>query len=99
MHKIASRSNDPKLAFGNDADDMRAPGKAMDPRVNVNDLSSDAIGYAEDRFKLVNNLMGKLLEKYAKPGQSYAELRSSYGTLQGQRFSMINAVSRYIGGV
>ncbi|MER3471845.1 MAG: hypothetical protein C4330_11125 [Chitinophagaceae bacterium] len=99
LHKIASRSNDPKLAFGNDADDMRAPGKAMDPRVNVNDLSSDAIGYAEDRFKLVNNLMGKLLEKYAKPGQSYAELRSRYGTLQGQRFSMINAVSRYIGGV
>lgn len=39
---------------------MRAPGKAMDPRVNVNDMSSDAIGYAEDRFKLVNNVMGRL---------------------------------------
>ncbi len=99
LNKILSRSNDPKLAFGNDGDDMRAPGKAMDPRVNVNDMSSDAIAYAEERFKLVNNIMGKLLQKYTKPGQSYAELRSRYGALQGQRNAMISAVSRYIGGV
>jgi len=99
LKNILSRSNDPKLAFGNDGDDMRSPGKAMDPRVNVNDLTSDAIGYAEDRFKLVNGLMSKIVAKYSKPGQSYAELRSRYGTLQGQRFGMISAVSRYIGGV
>ncbi|MEI9810784.1 MAG: zinc-dependent metalloprotease [Bacteroidota bacterium] len=50
LKKILSRSSDPKLVFGNDGDDMRAPGKAMDPRVNVNDLTSDPIAYAEDRF-------------------------------------------------
>ncbi len=99
LNKILSRSTDPKLAFGNDGDDMRAPGKAIDPRVNVNDLTSDAIAYAEERFKLVNVVMGKLVQKYSKPGQSYAELRSRYGSLNGQRNSMINAVSRYIGGV
>jgi len=97
--KILSRSGDPKLAFGNDGDDMRSPGKAMDPRVNINDLTNDAIGYAEERFKLVNNLMGKLVQKYTKPGQSYAELRARYNTLNGQRNNMINAVSRYVGGV
>lgn len=99
LNKILARSTDPKLTFGNDGDDMRAPGKAMDPRVNVNDLTSDAIGYAEDRFKLVNEVMGKLLTKYSKTGQSYAELRARYGTLLAQRLSMISAVSRYIGGV
>ncbi|MEO0065420.1 MAG: hypothetical protein RI983_746 [Bacteroidota bacterium] len=99
LTKILSRSNDPKLAFGNDGDDMRAPGKAIDPRVNVNDMSSDAIAYAEERFKLVNNVMGKLVQKYTKPGQSYAELRARYSMLQGQRSGQINAVSRYIGGV
>jgi hypothetical protein len=99
LRKILSRSTDPKLAFGNDGDDMRAPGKAMDPRVNVNDLTNDAIAYAEDRFKLVNNIMGKLVQKYSKPNQSYAELRSRYNALTGQRNSMISAVSRYIGGV
>lgn len=99
LTKILSRSNDPKLTFGNDGDDMRSPGKGMDPRVNVNDMSNDPITYAEDRFKLVNNLMGKLVQKYTKPGQSYAELRSRYGNLNGQRRDMINAVSRFIGGV
>ncbi len=79
MKKIISRSTDPKLTFGNDGDDMRAPGKAMDPRVNVNELTSDAIGYAEDRFKIVNQIMGKLIQKYTKEGQSYAELRTRYG--------------------
>jgi hypothetical protein len=99
LNKILSRSGDPKLAFGNDGDDMRAPGKGMDPRVNVNDLTSDAIAYAEDRYKLVNNLMGNLVKKYSKAGQSYATLRSRYGILNNQRRDMTNAVSRYIGGV
>lgn len=99
LTKILARSTDPKLAFGNDGDDMRAPGKAIDPRINVNDMSNDAVAYAEERFKLVNNIMGKLIQKYAKPGQSYAELRSRYSMLQGQRSGQINAVSRYIGGV
>jgi len=99
LNKILARSTDPKLTFGNDGDDMRAPGKAMDPRVNVNDLTSDAIGYAEDRFKLVNSVMGKLLTKYSKTGQSYAELRARYNTLLTQRLNMISAVSRYVGGV
>jgi hypothetical protein len=99
LKQILSRSTDPKLAFGNDGDDMRAPGKAIDPRVNVNDLTSDAIGYAEERLKLVNSLMGKLVTKYSKPGQSYAELRARYNALQTQRFNMIAAISRYIGGV
>jgi hypothetical protein len=99
LKKILSRSNDPKLAFGNDGDDMRSPGKAIDPRVNINDMSNDQIAYAEDRFKHVNNVMGKLVQKYSKPGQSYAELRARYGTLNGQRFGMISGVSRFIGGV
>lgn len=99
LKEILSRSNDPKLAFGNDADDMRSPGGGIDPRVQVNDMSSDMIAYAEDRFKLVNNLMGGLVKRYSKPDQSYAELRSRYSQLNGQRNSMISAVSRYVGGV
>ncbi|OQP47413.1 Matrixin [Niastella yeongjuensis] len=99
LKKIIARSTDPKLAFGNDGDDMRAPGKAMDPHVNINELTSDAIGYAEERFKIVNQLMGKLVQKYTKDGQSYAELRTRYGTLLGQRFSMASAISRYVGGI
>ncbi|MEO6734231.1 MAG: zinc-dependent metalloprotease [Ferruginibacter sp.] len=97
--KVLSRSNEHDLAFGNDADDMRSPGKAIDPRVNISDMSSDAIGYAEDRFKLVNNIMPKLKEKYSKQDKGYADLRSRYFNLIAQRSGMISAVSRYVGGV
>jgi Met-zincin/Domain of unknown function (DUF5117) len=99
LRKILARSTDPKLIFGNDADIANGGFGGIDPRVQVNDMSSDMVAYAEDRFKLVNSLMGKLKNKYSKPGQSYHELRSRYGTLNGQRASMINSVSRYIGGV
>jgi hypothetical protein len=67
LKKILDRSNEPVLLW-NDADDMRSPGGGgIDPRVMVNDMSSDMVAYAEDRFGLVNSLMGKLKEKYSKP--------------------------------
>lgn len=100
LKKILSHSTEPGHAFGNDADDMRTPGGGgIDPRVMINDMSSDMIAYAEERMLLVNNLMGKLKAKYSKEGQSYAELRSRYGNLMGQRASMAQSVSRFIGGI
>ena len=99
LTKILARSTDPKLAFGNDADDMRSFGNGIDPRVMINDMSSDMMTYAEDRLKLVNSLMPKLKSKYIKNGQSYQELRTRYNNLMGQRNSMFSAVSRYVGGV
>ena len=99
LNKILSRSIEPALAFGNDADDMRAAGKGIDPRVMIEDLSNDAVGYAEGRFKLVNDIMPKLKAKYSKTGGNYAELRSRFSMLNGQRRNMIAVVSRYVGGV
>ena len=99
LNKILARSTEPGNAFGNDADDMRSPGKAIDPRVNVFDMSGDAIGFAEDQLKLVKTVMGKLKEKYSRPGKSYTELRSRYNILNNQRFNMVSSISRYIGGV
>ncbi|MDR3715229.1 MAG: zinc-dependent metalloprotease [Puia sp.] len=100
LSKIAGRSNEPQLAFGNDADDMRTPGGGgIDPRVMIGDLSNDIVSYAEDRFKLVNTLMGRLKQKYSKPDKSYAELRSRYAILFNQRAAMAAAVSRYVGGI
>jgi hypothetical protein len=99
LNKILSRSTDPQLAFGNDADDMRSPGGGIDPRVNVNDQTNDMVAYGEDRFKLVNTMMPKLKARFSKTGQSYQELRQRYLQLNGQRASMAAAVSRFVGGV
>lgn len=99
VKKLVSRSNEPALTFGNDADDMRAPGKAIDPRVNVNDLTSDAIGYSIDRMKLANTLMSKAKAKYVKDGQSYHEMRNAYLMITGEYNTAAGVISRYIGGV
>lgn len=99
MKKLLSRSNEPQLTFGNDADDMRAPGKGIDPRVMINDLSSDAITYSIDRMKLANNLLKGLKAKYIKEGQSYQELRNAYLVTTGEYGTAAGVISRYIGGV
>ena len=99
LDEILSRSTDPDLAFGNDADDMRAPGKAIDPEVMVGDMSNEALDYAEGRMTLVEDLMADLLEKYEDPGQSYEELRNAFLSITGQHAQMAAVASRYVGGV
>lgn len=97
--KLLSRANDTLLIFGNDADDMRGVGSGIDPRVNVNDLSGDAITYSVDRIKLSLSLMGKLKEKYIKPNQSYQELRQAYAVAQNEYFQATNVMVKYVGGI
>ncbi len=99
MKKLLSRSNEPQLTFGNDADDMRAPGRGIDPRVMIGDMSSDAISYSIDRMKLSNNLLKGLKAKYIKEGQSYHELRNSYLIVTGEYATAAGVISRYVGGV
>jgi len=99
LTSLLARSTEPQLIFGNDADDMRSPGKAIDPRVNTDDLSSDPIRYSIDRFELVSDLMKKLKTQYTTEGQSYQELRQAFFILNGQYDQAARVISRYIGGV
>lgn len=99
MNTLLAQSTKPELTFGNDADDMRAPGKAIDPRVMVGDLSSDQIGYSIDRIELVNNMMKDVKSKFTKEGKSFQELRRAYMILSGQRAWAGNVISRFIGGI
>jgi len=92
-------STQARLTFGNDADDMRSPGKAIDPRVMVNDLSNDAIRYAADRMDLINRILPELKTKMGKPGDSWHEFRNAYLLLSGEYANSARVISRYIGGV
>jgi hypothetical protein len=99
MNALLARSTEPALAFGNDADDMRSPGGGIDPRVNVNDMTNDAIGYMTDRFDVINDLMTSVKSRYTTPGESYHEMRNAYLVLTGQLNSAATVISRYVGGV
>lgn len=94
-----ARSTEPQLAFGNDADDMRSAGRATDPRVNIDDMSSDPVGYAQARFEMIEEVKGDLLVKYGQPGSSWQEMYQGYLTLVDQWRRQSGIVSRFVGGV
>lgn len=96
---LLDRSTEPQLMFGNDADDMRAPGKAIDPRVNIYDLTSDAIEYSVERMDLVKILASEMKDKYDVDGESYHKHFIAYHTMMRQYQESASTMSRYIGGV
>lgn len=98
LTKILSRSHEPDLIFGNDAD-IVAPGRGVDPRVRTWDMSSDMVAYAKGQYELVNSTMGKLKDKFVKDGASYQDLRFKFNSLGGQRFGMTMGTMGYIGGI
>ena len=99
LDKILSRSTEKLLAFGNDAEDMRAPGRHIDPRVMVSDMSSDAIGYGIDRMELIKSTLTKLMSRTTHSGESYQELTLGLNSLVRAYFSSSVVASRYIGGI
>ena len=96
---LLAQSTKPELIFGNDADDMRAPGKAIDPRVMIGDLSNDQIAYSIDRIKLANNIMKDIKSRFSNEGETYEELRNAYYILSSQAATAGGVISRFIGGV
>jgi len=99
LSKILSRSTEPALAFGNDADDMRRPGRHIDPRVMINDISSDAIAYGEGRMQLVKETYKKLHDKTTVTGESYQQLVVGFNSLFRAYTGATNVASRYIAGI
>ena len=99
LQAILARSTESGLAFGNDADDMRSPGRHIDPRVMIGDMSSNAIAYSEGRAKLIKDTFGKLMERSTTEGESYQELTTMFNVLFRGYVSAINIATRYVGGV
>ena len=99
LEAIAVLSHQPELAFANDADDMRAPGKAIDPRAMLYDMSSDAITYAEQRCEIVKGELANILKDVSDPGKSWQEVAQAFASLTKEASGSLNAISRYVGGV
>ncbi|MAE01874.1 MAG: hypothetical protein CMK66_04720 [Pseudoalteromonas sp.] len=98
LEKILARSSEHALAFGNDADDMRAPGRHIDPRIMIGDMSSNPAAYAADRMALINKLFTELKDKATVEGESYQQLVTSANILFGSYRTQAGVVSRQIGG-
>ena len=99
LDAILSRSSEKGLAFGNDADDMRAPGRHIDPRIMIGDMSSNPVAYATDRMTLINDILGNLKQQSLKENASHHALLIKANSLYGQYRGQANVISRQIGGV
>jgi hypothetical protein len=96
---LLSKSKLHEHMFANDSEDMRSPGKGIDPRAMINDLSSEPIIYAEQRIKLVNDTISKLPSLLSGKASSWEEYRNAYKILLRETSRSLDTVSRYIGGV
>ena len=99
LSAIASRSTQPELVFGNDADDMRYPGTGLDPRVNIYDLSSDSIGHAVSQMELMQATLNKMADWTPAQGKSYQEAVDGAGLIIRLWSLSAGVISRWIGGV
>jgi len=99
VNDLLGQSTKNENGFGNDADDMRSPGKGIDPRVNVSDMSDDPIGYAQERMDIVRSLYPRLKDRYEKTGESYHAFTDAFSILAREYSNGASVISRYIGGV
>lgn len=96
---LLARSTEPGHAFGNDADDMRSPLWGIDPRVQIFDMSDDAIAYGSDLMATTEDRLGSLVERYRVEGDSWTDMRYAWLVLTGQKSGQARVIANYIGGV
>jgi hypothetical protein len=96
LAKIASRSNEPQLAFM--ADDSLF-NSGLDPRVNTFDLGADPLAYAERQLRLGHELWDLTEAKALQPGEKYALLRRNFNRGLFEIQQSAQQAAKYIGGL
>ena len=97
--KLASRSNEPLLAFANDIDAGLGSVEGMDPEVTRRDLGADPLAFAERRMLLSHELWERLQERKIKPGEQFDILRRNFISANAQVALAANVAAKYVGGV
>jgi len=99
LDKMLEKYSSNEYLFGNDADDMRSPGKGIDPRINTGDMTNDPVAYAKDRIILSQNLIPKLYDTLKTKSDSWESIYQGYRILLRQIHTSAEIISRQVGGV
>lgn len=99
LGKIASRSTEPALAYGDDAEAGGGPQAGADPMTNVFDLGDDPLAYYVKRLRLSRELWDRAQQRKPQTGGDPLRQRRSLmaGFLQLSR--AVDPVSKYVGGM
>jgi hypothetical protein len=100
LAKIAARSTDPLLAYGDDFDQgVGGPYDGFDPRTNQRDLGDDPLAYAKKRLKLSQELWERVQARKPEAGEDPLRSRRSVFESFRQLGLTANNVSKYVGGL
>ena len=72
LSRIAARSTEPGLAYGTDED---ATSISIDPRIQRFDLSSDPLAYADEQFRIDDDVAARLSTRYPGDTRTFQDLR------------------------
>ncbi len=97
--QILKQSWKPEYMFANDSEDMRSPGRGIDPRAMINDLTNDPITYSLQRLSLLEEVMKDLPGKLDGDATTWEEYRNALRVILRETDRSLATVSRYIGGV
>ena len=98
LKRIASRISNPVLAYATD-EDSGFGARVLDPRNNVNDLSSEPLAWFEKQFDLSREILSNMESRLLQQGDGYAILRRTVGHIWPLYFSASHVAMKYIGGI
>ncbi len=99
LKEIGSKSIEPQLVYGTDEDTFGNSPRGIDPTCSQYDLGDDILEFAKVRLSLVQEVWGKLEEKFTKPGERYYKMRMVFGRGLGEYSRIASLLVRYIGGI
>lgn len=99
LSSILEKSTLAENIYANDSEDMRSPGKGIDPRVMINDLSKEPLNFAESQLKIIQKIIPNLSAKSLPNTLNYASYKKNLDILLSQYKRQLVVISRFIGGI
>jgi hypothetical protein len=94
----ASRWTDPMYRFASDEDTSFSGGHAIDPRVQVFDLTNDPLGWCGVQTTMLHGMMNSIDQRFPQPGEPYDDARRAFSAQSRQYITCATMAAHTIGG-
>jgi hypothetical protein len=78
LDALASRWSDPAYRFASDEDVSFEDGHAIDPRVQMYDLSDHPLAWERTQLAMLHNILNAVANRFPARGESYEEARRAF---------------------
>jgi hypothetical protein len=94
LKDVMKRVGEPGLDYATD-EDTSGP----DPRARRYDFAKDPIAFARSQMELAKYHRGRLIDKFAKDGESWSRVRRGYEITLGMQVRGLSMMTNWVGGV